>query len=221
MCTQCTNISSSLNLLSDHKNEYHLKFKKENQHKNTTCDKCERTFYSKQTLQDHIIIHHTNVYPHLCDHCGKGFTVKQFSQLFEKHRETCIIGKKPRRVPEKVCTECGKSFINLTKFKRHMVFHTKAKDFQCSDCEKAFADKLTLKKHVIRLHPSIANQFDRVKNKPCDLCDKYFVTKTEVEHHKIEEHGQSYFKLCDTCGKGFIKKAYKEKLKNHKKKGLG
>ena len=212
-CSKCGQNFNTLQKLADHKNELHLKYPKRS--KSKTCDECKRTFFSEQTLQDHMIIIHTKLYPHLCDLCGKGFTVKQFSQLFEKHRRTC--GIKKTKTPERVCQECGKSFIKLAKFKRHMIFHTKTKDFQCSDCEKAFADKVTLKKHVIRLHPSSAHQFERERKYECTFCHILFYTKSDVEYHKVEEHGKKFFICCDICGKGFINKAHKEKLRTHRK----
>ena len=168
-------------------------------------------------MQDHIVVHHTGIYPHLCDICGKGFTVKQFKNRFQQHRKTCDANG-PKIVVEKLCKECDKTFKTLSQYKRHMTFHTKAKAFQCSDCDKAYADKRNLMKHVLLLHPLNATQFDRVKNNPCDLCDENFAMKSEVALHKVHVHGESYFTSCDTCGKGFIKNDYIIRLRNHKKK---
>ena len=94
-------------------------------------------------MQDHIVVYHTKMYPHICDVCGKGFTVKQFSQRFEHHRKTCI-GEGPKIMSKKECKECKKSFKTLSRFKRHIISHTGAQDFQCSDCGKAYADKNNL-----------------------------------------------------------------------------
>ena len=235
-CSQCGNVFTNLKILAKHKNENHVKLKKEQiersmndgnvqqfrgdksqQSKSRKCEKCEKTFSSTQVLQDHIVVHHTGIYPHLCDICGKGFTVKEFKNRFQKHRKTCEANG-PKIVIEKICKECDKTFQTLSQYKRHMVFHTKAKAFQCSDCEKAYADKRNLMKHVLLLHPLNATQFDRVKNNPCDLCDEHFAMKSEVALHKVHVHGESYFTSCDTCGKGFIKNDYIIRLRNHKKK---
>ena len=121
---------------------------------------------------------------------------------------------------EKNCEVCNKSFHKSAHFKRHMKSHTKAQDFQCSDCGKAYADKRTLKMHVERLHPLNIKQFEKEKNIPCDLCEKLFSMKSEVEHHKVEVHNHNYFIICDCCGKGFIKKDHKIMLERHKKKCL-
>ena len=153
-CSQCGNIFKTLKILSKHKNENHLKIKKEQsqnskkngnskqvkrnrkpQPKNKKCKECEATFHSNQNLKDHIVVRHSGIYPHLCDICGKGFTVKEFYQRFEDHRKKCSANG-PKVILEKVCKECDKSFTTMSRYKRHMIFHTKAKEFQCSDCDK-------------------------------------------------------------------------------------
>ena len=52
--------------------------------KSRKCEKCDRTFSSTQILQDHIVVYQTRKYPHLCDICGKGFTVKQYKDCFQQ-----------------------------------------------------------------------------------------------------------------------------------------
>ena len=144
----------------------------------------------------------------ICKECSK--------KSYREHRKNCL--KEPKEIPERICRECGKKFLYSSSFNRHKVFHSKAKDFQCTDCEKAYADKNNLKNHVRLLHPLSAQQFDKERKRPCNLCDKRFETKTKVELHKIEDHGHDYFACCDVCGKGFIRREYLQRLETHKKK---
>ena len=229
-CSLCRKSFRNLKLLSTHKNDQHLKQKRESQTKSTKCEECDKIFHSVHTLNAHIVVFHTKEYPHFCDSCAKGFIQKH---RFERHREVCISTEltesvfrpRKRRIPdgqktklERICDKCGKSFENISAMKRHILHHTKSQNYQCDDCGKAYADKRNLKNHVEKEHPMSTSKFEREKNVPCDLCRQLFTMKTEVEHHKVNDHNHSYFIKCDVCGKGFIKKDYIKKLENHKKK---
>jgi len=157
--------------------------------------------------------------------------VTGFRYKYPRHRRNCLKDPNLKREynrkeynckeynrKEYTCKECDKTFPSSSHFNRHMIFHSKAKNFQCTDCEKAYADKNNLKNHVRLLHPDSAQQFEKERKRPCNLCDKRFETHTKVELHKIEEHGHTYFACCDVCGKGFIKRDYRGRLQYHKKK---
>merc|ERR1719427_675412 len=51
ICSKCGENFNSLHKLADHKNKSHLNSLKRS--KSKTCDECNRTFFSEQTLQDH------------------------------------------------------------------------------------------------------------------------------------------------------------------------
>ena len=215
-CSKCDADFSTLKLLSEHKNKYHVKFGKEQKSEIKKCEECNKIFSNPQNLQDHIVNYHTKAYPHICDLCGRGFTIHNMGRL-QEHRQICGV-KKLKEIQQWDCTECGKTFAALHRFKRHIIFHTKAKKFPCSDCGRVYADKNNLKNHVLLLHPSSAHQFEKEKKYSCDLCEQKFVKKIEVEEHKVKDHGHSYFELCGYCGKGFFKKDYERTMNVHKKK---
>eukprot|EP00092_Neocalanus_flemingeri_P108859 GFUD01139825.1.p1 GENE.GFUD01139825.1~~GFUD01139825.1.p1 ORF type:complete len:113 (+),score=24.07 GFUD01139825.1:2-340(+) len=90
-CSKCDQSFDGLKLLSKHKNQEHMKVKREESLPTTTfCDKCEVTFSSRQALKYHIIVVHTKAYPGLCDGCGKGFTNTGLGERLEKHKKTCL-----------------------------------------------------------------------------------------------------------------------------------
>lgn len=218
-CSKCDSKFLSLKALSEHKNSAHVAQKKAKEEKKE-CDECHKTFYNEHGLKEHIIAMHTKAYPLMCGQCGKGFLQKELNWRFKKHEQICDGKLRPPLVNMKNgrdCEKCSKNCKTTSQYKRHMKRHLKVKDFPCSDCKMVYADKRPLMNHVQLKHPSSMSQFDKEKDQVCDSCDGKFLTKTELEHHKVDTHGFSYFKYCEFCGKGFIKRDYWGRLRSHQK----
>jgi len=78
------------------------------------CEYCEKAFFSKAQLQDHVKKHEGSP-GYCCDSCGKAF-----------YRKDCLTihTKSVHSVERKfTCQTCGKKFINNYKLERHLKTH--------------------------------------------------------------------------------------------------
>ena len=102
-----------------------------------------------------------------CKNCGKSF--EQVKRKIE-HEKACrsINGKvceKEFKLEKTMklhyigqhtekfkCKECGKSFENESRLKRHQNIHTKSAAFKCNECGKKFTRTENLNKHLKGSH---------------------------------------------------------------------
>ena len=81
------------------------------------------------------------------------------------------------------CDECGTVFMSRDELLAHIeIVHPGKHPLTCEHCLKTYASARAVKKHVNEVHN---------KNKQCDLCEKRFAYKYELDNHRLSKHKKS------------------------------
>ena len=134
------------------------------------CQECSQNFNQARDLKTHKMQRHSNVRPHVCGICGKGFVHKSY-----------LLEHMSYHTDERQfqCYHCGNRFQAQSALVKHMKRHTTSKDFVCSFCPKAFAVKTDLKSHIRLVHekPQVSSA---MKSSPIEnICQNQTFVKTE------------------------------------------
>ncbi|XP_026482093.1 zinc finger protein 525-like [Ctenocephalides felis] len=131
------------------------------------CEICNKTLATKQTLNQHKMIH-TGEYPYNCELCNKTFATK--SKL-NRHR-MIHTGECPYK-----CETCNKKFKEKQKLNRHKMIHTRERSYECKTCNKTFTTRQNLYLH------NVIHTGERPYN--CEICNKAFTLKQSLSRHEI------------------------------------
>lgn len=211
------------------------------QHDNSkpfTCDKCNKAFMHKCTLNRHKISCE-NKQTFVCHVCGKGFHRKdylqehlkgehkrkmgvifkckicgetfQFKSWLLAHKETCkdVFGSIP--VKEKKVKK--KSLVDRERSGATADDHTSESNMgsHCTDCSQQFKSRLQFNDHMREVHGNLQPY-------SCQKCQKSFSQLSSLNRHKDGcENKRKVF--CEVCGRGFHRLDYlKEHMKGKHKK---
>ncbi|MBN3277370.1 ZBT11 protein, partial [Polyodon spathula] len=163
------------------------------------CTQCDKSFYEARDLQQHMN-KHLGLKPFQCQVCGKCYSwkkdwyshVKSHSvsepykfyekALFRRHVKKATHGKKGRvkQNLERECEHCGRKFMQLREYRRHMNNHQGVKPFECLTCGVAWADARSLKRHV-RTHTG---------ERPyvCPVCQDAYIDARTLRKHMTKFH---------------------------------
>ncbi|XP_054628702.1 zinc finger protein 37-like [Dunckerocampus dactyliophorus] len=135
-CQQCGKGFVYVYGLTKHLQMVHVKFKP------FVCQICNKSFFTKVDVEDHIRLH-TGEKPFHCHLCEKKFVKKVELKVHLKWHN----GEKRHW-----CPYCGKGFFDYNNWKRHKYIHTGEKPHSCPHCAKHFKQSSHLKKHVRNVH---------------------------------------------------------------------
>jgi KRAB domain-containing zinc finger protein len=162
-CRACDRHFSDKFALQDHHCEGHPMTHK--------CDHCPTSFTSRSGLILDVQNSHLQSYRMLCDHCSRGFNLKE---EFEAHMAIHT------RVKKHGCA-CGKRYPHISHLNRHKKvckINATAVTTKCSTCCKVFKTKDYMELHVANVHTS-PGSFQ------CSKCGKCFNhNPTLFKHHK-------------------------------------
>ena len=201
-----------------HSKSWHIKLKHEE--KVLGCKYCDKAFSIDSQLQSHILQAH--IKPLSCDSCD--YTCGTQSIL--------NIHKNSHVNVNNSCEECNLTFNSNYRRKIHVLkIHEKKFDYECSKCNKKFCVKGQLSFHMKKSHASngkekqlfcceyCSKQFKtlprlkghinmvhlKIKNFPCEQCDKSFFRKYNLQEHSRIEHSDGIKKfLCADCGNCYL-----------------
>ncbi|XP_065088188.1 zinc finger protein 14-like [Ochlerotatus camptorhynchus] len=108
-----------------------------------------------------------------------------------------------RESTQAVCMICLKGFENEQACEKHRSTDRNQK-YVCLKCGVQYVSKSTLLQHE-------RSKCGKVAQYQCTQCDKTFVSLGGLRNHQ-EVHSQKRSHVCDTCGRGFLRKGI---LKDH------
>lgn len=111
-----------------------------NSEKKFKCQKCDKEFVLKSSLNSHVANIHSGIRPFQCTYCPKTCTTKQ---LWTNHINGNHLNKKPF-----VCDYCQKGFVLKQNMEAHRDrIHLYKRPYKCESCSKDFFSKYDYKKH--------------------------------------------------------------------------
>ena len=151
----------------------------------------------------------------VCSLCAKSFahstTRRNHLKTHERNKDQDSEVKKVKFLESGssfLCPTCGNSFSKLKSVKRHYRgVHLKDKTIQCRFCVEMFKTNYSRNNHEIRRHGQ------GEKNFQCLDCEKKFVAKQDLKHHKERIHDKLKPFKCEICWKDFFEKS---SLRKHK-----
>ena len=177
------------------------------------CEKCNKGFSRKESLEQHKTTVHDGVKPFECEFESCGST---FARKFELQKHVKIIHDKV--LPEKrfKCTvhPCKAAFSHKGHWSEHLKkIHGEKNPYKCQICSDVeFSTKNELTHHTKNIHDVnikaerfgkmiLADRFSAQFS--CDICLKNFPTKQEIkEHLKLVHEGRKPYK-CELCSAKF------------------
>ncbi|KPJ17536.1 Zinc finger protein 93 [Papilio machaon] len=180
-CALCSESFTSYHYLDGHMNTHYS---------NYICYECGDIFLAASRLNKHIEIHQLGEYP--CPGCGKVFKSKKYMR---KHFDYI------HNIEKKIkCYYCPERFF--ATFERHQhnlkMHKEQVKIMTCEVCGKTFDWPPYYTTHMRRIHRT-------EKNYKCNDCGKMFLTKYELNNHRVKHKTEKNY-VCDVCSKQFKSK---------------
>ena len=140
------------------------------------CDKCDRDFTTKHSLEVHIRTHDKNEKKVSCQICQQKFSQKG-------HLTTHMQIHEDKTIP---CDQCSNMFGTERALKLHKKYVHVLKAFKCVHCNQKFKIEQRLIRHIKSIHEE--------KKLSCNLCE---YVGTSLAAHKKSVHKNNWF--CKSC----------------------
>lgn len=131
----------------------------------------KRTHYNR-----HVRDVHEGVRPHLCHTCGKAF---KRADALRQHSLQHLNGPEEvadARLVAYQCPVCDRLCHSKNRLENHLAVHSSERAYLCEVCGAAFKTRSVHRKHVV-------NQHEKPSSFPCNICDRKFNTKYDLERH--------------------------------------
>lgn len=136
------------------------------------------------------------ILPEITSHLMQVLTIP----VSEEDFESSLNGSPPKPGSQKVfsCNSCPETFTSFNELNAHKKSHGE-KRFQCPTCQKRFSRHYRLREHML-IHG------EQIKL-PCNLCDKTYTNRGNLERHIRHCHNKEKPHSCDICGMSFARRA--------------
>lgn len=154
-----------------------------------TCDICESQHISKDTLDEHYLVTHSNIpLSFVCTICLRSFDKRSTLKLhiYNKHSD------RPKILYR--CSYCPKTFKSKRSQEYHETIHTGSTKYKCPDCSKGLKTKQAYNDHIL-IHTGELNFL-------CTFCQKPFRTRQLLRSHSLV-HSNLFKHSCEICGLRF------------------
>nr|CAI5861285.1 unnamed protein product [Callosobruchus analis] len=148
-----------------------------------SCERCGRSFGSKERLKEHMSFHLVKK-KILCSLCGERFYQQNG---LTRH---LVLHKYGRRYQ---CPYCAKLFSMESTLQVHERIHTGEVQFQCKFCDERFSSK-----RERSVHENVHTGFNPYV---CRFCHQGFTKPNDLKLH-LFQHGGLY--SCNICDSNFI-----------------
>jgi len=193
--------------------QLHMKMHRTGGERKYKCGKCMEAFRMKHHLRRHEMVIHgngSNVKKSIkkeqldCDICQKKLANKD---SLRRHMETIHNGN----AAQFECPVCQVKLASKQRYLRHLetqhgdksnqVEDQDTQRVQCGQCGKAFKNVAAMNVHISKMHSDM-EEMQKAARHFCELCDKGFVSKSELRYHTMRHTGELPFR-CEKCGFGY------------------